>query len=82
MLILTGNATSLIRIDGKIVFAEDGTPWKCSWSPAFVSNGGLRLVLPICREEGEIAALDISGHEVLKTILVYDLLSHEKSYAL
>jgi len=26
--------------------------------------------------------LDISGHEVLKTILVYDLLSHEKSYAL
>lgn len=82
MLLLTGNATSMIRTDGKVIFAEDGPSRVCFGASAFVSTDGQRLVLPTCRLEGKVAAFDIGGHGVLKTILVYDVLSHDKSYAL
>jgi hypothetical protein len=82
MLFLTGNATSMIRTDGKIVFAEDGPSRVCFGASAFVSLDGQRLVVPTCRLEGQVAALDIGGHGVLKTILVYDVSLHAKSHTL
>lgn len=82
MLFLTGNATSMIRTDGKVVFAEDGPSQVCFGASAFVSTDGQRLVLPTCRLKGQVAAFDIGGHGVLKTILVYDVPSHAKSHTL
>jgi hypothetical protein len=82
MLFLTGNATSMIRTDGKAVFTENGPSRVCFGASAFVSTDGQRVVLPTCHVEGGVAALDIGGHGVLKTILIYDVSSHDKSFAL
>lgn len=46
------------------------------------SAGGERFVVPIFNVKGRIAALDISGHSLLKQLMLYDVPSRSWSYTL
>jgi hypothetical protein len=51
-------------------------------SAAVPSAEQRRFVIPVCKSEGAHPALDIDGHSVLKTLLVFDIPSTRPSYVL
>lgn len=75
---------TLIKTNGNSVFTEemDNTSEGRGWGRAYVSGNGERFIIPADVIKGHIAALDVSGHGVLKQILVYDAPFERRSYTL
>ena len=64
----------LVRTNGETIFADkQPSEGGARWGRPVVSSEGKRFVAPGLKEKGGNATLDINGHMVLKTILVYDL---------
>lgn len=65
----------LIRLNGQVLFSEPQVRASSGrrWGSPVVSAGGTKLVIPFYQTKGRIAALDVSGQEVLKKLLVYDV---------
>jgi hypothetical protein len=80
LLFLSGKPSSLIHTDGQIVFTDDLPFQRCWWGRPIPAAGSQRFIVPACAVKGAAAPLDISGHEVLKKILVHDDLSNAWSY--
>ena len=81
MLLLLGQPTRLLQADGSVVFVED-TPSMGCWSGKAFPSAIQRFVVPVCDIKGSFAALDISGHSLLKNIFLYDRPSYKRSYTL
>ncbi len=77
MMFLSGDSPRLLRVDGEVLLTQ-GEPS----GRAFAAADGHRFVVPSCQMEGKIATLDISGHCVLKAVLVYDISPTRQSYTL
>jgi hypothetical protein len=64
----------LVRTNGEIIFADkQPSEGGARWDRPVVSSEGKRFVAPGLKGEGGSEVLDINGHVVLKTLLVYDL---------
>jgi len=82
LLFLFGQPIKLIRTDGEVESVEDLSFEGCWWSLVVRSAGQGRAIMPSCKLEGKIAALDIGGTDVLKKFLVFDAPFHALSYTL
>ena len=72
-LFLLANPTSLIRINGQVIFSERNSHGGCWWAEAVLSKAGGRFVVPSCKLAGAVRALDLQGTEVFDEILLYDV---------
>jgi len=64
----------LVRTNGETIFTDkQPSEGGALWDRPVVSSEGKRFVAPGLKSEGGNATLDINGHVVLKTLLVYDL---------
>lgn len=77
-LFMPGTPWKLLRTDGKVVL----TGAYPKGGGAISSAGGQRFVIPFFKLVGRVEALDIGGHDELKTISVYDAPFHERAYQL
>jgi hypothetical protein len=81
-LYLLGSPAKLIRTDGRVVFAEDNVLEGCWWGDAVPSATGQRFVVPSCKLKGAVSSLDMTGHDVLKKVLIFDAPFHKLTYAI
>ena len=73
-----GSPAMLAGTNGQVVFKENQPlPGGIRWQAPVRSAEGNRFVVPGSRVEGAHPTLDIGGHAVLKTLLVYDLSSNQ-----
>lgn len=69
---LEGESVQLVQTDGTVITREDGLMETCWGVGAFPSARGNRFVIPFCKLRGRSQSLDLSGHDELKGIAVYD----------
>ena len=78
-----GAPALIVRSDGEVLFTyKQPSEGGVFWRRAVPSTEGKRFVIIGVRSEGKQPVLDISGHWVLKRILVGDLSSGAQPYAL
>lgn len=84
-LFLPGKDTGkIIRPDGQVLFEEPKgrRSWGC-WATGLLPSADVaRFAIPSCQVKGAVASLDMSGHPVLRQIVVYDISSQIKTQAL
>jgi hypothetical protein len=73
-----GDLLTLMVPDGKVISSRNLK----GAGVLVTSAGGERFVVPIFNVKGRVAALDISGHSLLKRLMLYDIPSHSWSYML
>ena len=73
-----GDSLTVMRLDGTVMFMRNLR----GAGSLVASAGGERFVVPIFNVKGHVAALDISGHSLLKQLMLYDIPSDGWSYTL
>jgi hypothetical protein len=77
------NTAKFIKPDGTLLLEEPKVrrSWG-TWNTGVVPSAeGQRFVIPSCQWKGGIASLDVSSHQVLEKIFVYDVGSQIKTQA-
>jgi hypothetical protein len=83
ILFISGPTKKFIRMSGEIVYEDrNHTTEGCGRNLMLSTADGRRLVIPNCETKGAIRSLDIGGNSILKSLLVYDLLSQVHEFNL